>query len=398
MARIHDALARLMPWRAQGPTAAEMKASRAQRLVAIEHLGEPVWAPRDYASFAREGFMQNAIVYRSVRMVAEAAASIPLLLYDGATEIESHPFLDLVAHPSIDHTVADFFESWYGYLLVAGNAYVEAVGIDGRLRELHALRPDRMKVIPGSDGWPEGYDYTVGGRSVRLEGDAVDGVRRVLHLRLFHPANDYYGMSPIEAAASAIDIHNQAGRWNKALLDNSARPSGALVYAARDGNLTQEQFDRLKGELEAGFQGARQAGRPMLLEGGLDWKQIGMSPKDMDFVEARNAAAREIALAVGVPPMLLGIPGDNTYSNYQEASRSFWRQTVLPLVTRTSKAMSAWLAPAWGGRLELRPDLDAIEALSTERDQLWSRLEKASFLTSDEKRAAAGYGPANGAR
>ena len=113
----------------------------------------------------------------------------------------------------------------------------------------------------------------------------------------------------------------------------------------------------------------------------------------MDFVEAKNAAAREIALAFGVPPMLLGIPGDNTYSNYQEASRSFWRQTVLPLVNRTAKAMSMWLAPAWGGGLELRPDLDAIEALSGERDQLWARLEKASFLTVDEKRAAAGYGP-----
>ena len=131
----------------------------------------------------------------------------------------------------------------------------------------------------------------------------------------------------------------------------------------------------------------------MLLEGGLDWKQLSLSPKDMDFVEAKNAAAREIALALGVPPMLLGIPGDNTYSNYQEASRSFWRQTVLPLVVRTAKAMSAWLGPAWGGGLELRPDLDAIEALSSERDQLWARLGNASFLTADEKRAAAGYGP-----
>lgn len=392
MPRITDALARLMPWRAQGPLAAEAKASRAQSLVAIDRLGEPVWTPRDYGSFAREGFMQNAIVYRSVRMVAEAAASIPLLLYRGSEEIESHPLLDIVAHPSLDHTSADFFESWYGYLLVAGNAYVEAVGIDGRLRELHALRPDRMKVIPGADGWPEGYEYAVGGRSVRLAGDAVEGVRSVLHTRLFHPASDHYGMSPIEAAAAAIDIHNQAGKWNKALLDNSARPSGALVYSARDGNLTQEQFERLKGELEAGFQGARQAGRPMLLEGGLDWKQIGMSPKDMDFVEARNGAAREIALAIGVPPMLLGIPGDNTYSNYQEASRSFWRQTVLPLVNRTSKALSLWLSPAWGGGLELRPDLDAIEALSSERDELWTRIERASFLTIDEKRWAAGYG------
>ena len=100
-----------------------------------------------------------------------------------------------------------------------------------------------------------------------------------------------------------------------------------------------------------------------------------------------------VPLALGVPPMLLGIPGDNTYSNYQEASRSLWRQTVLPLVNRTAKAMSMWLAPAWGGGLELRPDLDAIEALSAERDQLWARLEKTTFLTADEKRAAAGYGP-----
>jgi HK97 family phage portal protein len=396
MARMREALARLMPWRAQGPAHVEAKASKAHRLVAIEQLGQPVWAPRDYAAFAREGFMQNAIVYRSVRMIAEAAATIPLLLYEGNRELDTHPLLDLVAHPSLDHTSVDFFESWYGYLLVSGNAYVEAVGIDGQLRELHALRPDRMRVIPGADGWPEGYDYTAGGRSIRLAGDVVDGVRNVLHVRLFHPANDYYGMSPIEAAASAIDIHNQASKWNKALLDNSARPSGALVYASREGQLTDEQFQRLKEELEAGFQGTRGAGRPMLLEGGLDWRPLSLSPKDMDFVEAKNCAAREIALALGVPPMLLGIPGDNTYSNYQEASRSLWRQTVLPLVVRTAKAMSNWLGPAWGGGLELRPDLDAIEALSSERDQLWTRLEKASFLDRDEKRWAAGYGTSPG--
>ena len=99
----------------------------------------------------------------------------------------------------------------------------------------------------------------------------------------------------------------------------------------------------------------------MLLEGGLDWKSMSLSPKVMDFIEAKHVAAREIALALGVPPMLLGIPGDNTYSNYQEATRTLWRQTVLPLVTRTAKALSAWLSPAWNERLDLRPDLDAIE-------------------------------------
>ena len=74
----------------------------------------------------------------------------------------------------------------------------------------------------------------------------------------------------------------------------------------------------------------------MVLEGGLDWKALGISPRDMDFVEAKNAAAREIALAFGVPPMLLGIPGDNTYSNLMEANRALWRQTIVPLVRRVA--------------------------------------------------------------
>ncbi len=384
------------------PEALSKKASAAGPLIAFESLRRPVWTPRDYTAFATEGFMQNAIVYRCVRMIAEATASVPLLLYAGDEEIEAHPLVDLIRQPNPFQVTPGFLETFCGFLLVSGNAYLEAVAIDGEIRELHVLRPDRIKIVPGSDGWPEAFDYTAAGRTVRLAGEVVDGVRTILHMRLFHPANDHYGMSPLEAAAQAIDLHNTASRWNKALLDNSARPSGAIVYTARDGNLTGEQIERLKSELEAGFQGSANAGRPLLLEGGLDWKAMSLSPKDMDFIEARHAAAREIALALGVPPMLLGIPGDNTYSNMAEAQRIFWRTTVLPLVGRVARSLSAWLAPAYemasatGARsgLELRPDLDAVEALAPEREALWSRLEKTSFLTTDEKRALAGFSPA----
>ncbi|MEM8553181.1 MAG: phage portal protein, partial [Pseudomonadota bacterium] len=145
--------------------------------------------------------------------------------------------------------------------------------------------------------------------------------------------------------------------------------------------------------LEDGYQGARNAGRPLLLEGGLDWKTMAMSPRDMDFIEAKNQAAREIALAFGVPPMLLGIPGDNTYANYREANRAFWRQTVLPLVNRTGQALSNWLGAAWPDTdLRLSYDADQIEALSAERDALWARVQAADFLTAEEKREAVGYG------
>jgi hypothetical protein len=180
------------------------------------------------------------------------------------------------------------------------------------------------------------------------------------------------------------------------LLDNAARPSGALVYSGGDGTLSEDQYERLKAELAESFSGSRNAGRPLLLEGGLDWKALSLSPKDMDFMEAKHGAAREIALAFGVPPLVLGIPGDATYANYQEANRSFWRQTVLPLAARTAQSLAHWLGPAWPGALRLEPDLDRIDALSVERGELWSRVGAADFLTRDEKRAAVGYGADEG--
>ncbi len=238
---------------------------------------------------------------------------------------------------------------------------------------------------------------------MRFADPGEGGLSPILHLAFFHPLNDHYGFAPIEAAATALDIHNAAGAWNKALLDNSARPSGALVYQAKEGgNLSTEQFERLKAELETSFIGAAHAGRPLLLEGGLDWKALSLSPKDMDFMAAKDGAAREIALAFGVPPMLLGIPGDNTYSNYQEANRAFWRQTVLPLCGRLAEALGR-LARA-GLRRKMATDAGCASGSTptrsrrcrSEREALWARVGAADFLTVNEKRAAVGYGPVEG--
>jgi HK97 family phage portal protein len=373
--------------------ARDSKASRAAKLLAMQSIGRPHWTARDAATLTREGYERNAVSHRCVRMVAEAAASVPWLVYEGRDESPDHPLLALVERPNPFDTSVSFIEAICANLLLYGNAYVEAVLLDGALRELHALRPDRMSVETGRNGWPSAYVYRAMGNEARYEMRG-DGVEPILHIRLFNPLDDHYGFAPLAAAQMAIDTHSAASFWNKALLDNSARPSGALVYAGPDGaHLSDAQFTRLKEELEENFSGAANAGRPLLLEGGLDWKALSLSPKDMDFAESKASAAREIALAFGVPPLLLGLPGDNTFNNYQEANRAFWRQTVLPLVSRVQKSFQAWLQPGFGA-FRLDYDADRLEALASERATEWARIGAAAFLTLDEQREALGYGPA----
>lgn len=375
----------------------ETKASAVGGMIAFHGAGRTVWSPRDEVSLTRSGYQENAVVFRCVRMVAEAAAAVPLQLSVGDEAMTDHPILELLAAPNGGQDGAGLLEALFGHMMLFGDAYLEAAALDdrGAPAELHTLRPDRVRIIPGQDGWPEAFEYRVGGRAHRF--DMTTETQPVLHLRGFHPLDDHYGMSPLEAAAAAIDIHNSAGKWSKGLLDNAARPSGALVYHGADGStLSDEQFRRIVEELEDGHQGARNAGRPMLLEGGLDWKPMGFSPSDMEFLKTKEAAAREIALAFGVPPQLLGLPGDNAYSNYQEANRAFYRQTILPLSRRVAAALAGWLGWRWGRKIRLTPNMEAIPALQAEREALWRRVSTADFLSPDEKRAMLGLPPRSG--
>jgi HK97 family phage portal protein len=347
----------------------------------------------------KNGFNQNPVGFRAVKLIAEAAASVPFVLQNAQERYETHPILCLLSRPNSAQGRGELLESLYGQLLLSGNAYLEAAGVASALpQELHVLRSDRMSLIPGADGWPVAYEYSVGGRKARF--DMTPEHAPICHFRNFHPLDDHYGLSPIQAAAQAIDVHNSASRWSKSLLDNAARPSGAIVVTGADGTgqLSGTQYDRLVNELETNHQGARNAGRPMLLEGGLDWKPMGFSPSDMEFQKTKEAAAREIAIAFGIPPMLLGIPGDATYANYQEANRAFYRLTVLPLAARVLGQMATWLSEMSGEDVTLKPDLDQIPALSVEREAQWRRVSEASFLNADEKRALLGLPPLMGNR
>src|ERR1700722_11249500 len=225
------------------------KTSATGAMIAWSNVGQPIWTPRRFENLAEEGFRKNVIAYRCVMQIATASSAIPWLLYDEAgEEIDRHPLLDLLRCPNPLQDGVSFLESVYAYLEIAWNAYIEAVRpADNQAPvELYVLRPDRIRVVPGPAGLPQGYQYSVNGQVTTWPADPVTGASNILHLKKFHPLDDWYGMAPMEAAQVSVDQHNAAGAWNQALLLQGARPSGALVYAPKDGpaTLTDEQVER----------------------------------------------------------------------------------------------------------------------------------------------------------
>ena len=191
----------------------EQKASASAKVMAMASAGRAAWSPRDSVSLTRNGFLGNPVGFRCVRLISEAAAAVPVLCQDAERRYEFHPLLTLLSRPNAGQTRAEMFEALIAQMMLSGNAYLEAVLPEegGLPLELHVLRSDRMSVVPGADGWAAAYDYAVGNRKHRFAAELV------CHFRTFHPSDDHYGLAPLQAAATAMDVHNAASRWSKAL-------------------------------------------------------------------------------------------------------------------------------------------------------------------------------------
>src|SRR5690606_22656739 len=121
--------------------------------------GEARWTRRDYAALAHEGYMRNPVAHRAIRLIAEAAAAIPWVVYEGEMELDEHPLTELLARPNHAQAGPSFMEALYGHLLLSGNAFVERVETETGARELHLLRPDRVTVLADVKGWPVALEY-----------------------------------------------------------------------------------------------------------------------------------------------------------------------------------------------------------------------------------------------
>lgn len=342
---------------------------------------DEVGFPGSYETQFEEIYRKNPVGQRSVRLISGLLGMLTIDAIEGDGAAAA-----LVTRQGLMERIG-------AALLLNGNAYVQLLAdADERPAELVLLRPERVSVVCDERGWTTGYLYRARANSSRIGAEDALGRMQVAHIRALSPRDDHYGMGCMDAAIAAASVHNRASKWNKGLLDNAARPSGALSYEPADGAaLSSEQFDRLKDELDREFSGTRNAGRPLLLEGGLKWQALSLTPADMDFVALKEGAARDIALAFGVPPVLVGLPGDATYANAREAGRALYRQTILPMAARVLAELSAMLSD-WMGPVRLAVDTDQISELADDRAALWQAVGAADFLSEAEKREMVGFG------
>ena len=360
-----------------------------------------------YADLANEGYLKNAVVYRCVNEISKGASAVPFILKFGDNIVEQHPLIDLLNRPNPLQSYSEFFNSLYGYLLLSGNSYVLKVGPDnGPPNELHQLRPDRLTIKGGGNPIPDRYEYTIGGKVQAIyQVDQDTGDSDLKHIKLWNPLDDYYGCSPLAAAAVEVDQHNMSSKHNVNLLSNGARPSGAVIFKPKDDqgfpvNLTESQRQQLLTDLNNRFSGTNNAGRPLLLEGDFDWKEMGLSPKDMDFLNLKHLSATDIAMCFGVPSQLVGVPDAQTYANVAEARLALYEETIIPYLRKISSDLNEWLVPMFGENLTLEFDIDAIPALSERRRRLYENVTSAvreGIMTRNEARERIGLDPVEGA-
>lgn len=355
----------------------------------------PLWGMgKKFEDYAKEGFEKNVVVYRAIDKTAKAVANIPIYVKSvRGKRDDSSALLKLIQSPNLMQTGNDLMEAVAGYYMLAGNSYFEKTMLSGnRVGEIYCLRPDRMSIVPGPFGIPDRYEFSIANEEpVKFPVDPLRGESDILHLKQFNPTNDWYGMAPLSAGAFAVDQHNETMQAMQAMLQNGMVPSGALVS---DEELGDASYKRLKEDLDSRT-GTRNNGRPLLLENGLKWEQMGVSPDNMMMIDTKYSSARDIALALGVPPLLLNIPGDSTYSNYKEARLAHYEETVIPLAEYIIDSLNRWLSPMFGGH-KLALDLDKIPAIYEKRLQLWEMANKSNDLTINERRAMKGYEPKEG--
>lgn len=359
----------------------------------------------DYNANLKDAYFSNPVVYFCVNLIATLATQPRWELYvDGkeVTNITSTEYgkalFAFIQRPNEKQTLRDFISNYIIHDYLAGETFMYRYPNNKALNrgngKVILLEPSNMEIKDDK------YIFT-NKDNKRMEIPLVnsDKTKDILHRASWHPTSNR-GFSSLTPAWIAIQNMNAALQWNASTLKNSARLSMVAIQKESTipntkQTLTPEQQKRLQEDLSR-FASPQGRGKPFVLSGDWDIKELGQSNADLEFIKGLESMSRLIALSFGVDPILLSLPGDSTYSNKKEANAAVFKMVVLPKLEMMKDDITNWFSELYGidKQVEIRLNMDDVVCLESDREKLWSRQKDAvDILTIDERRLLLGFEP-----
>lgn len=357
--------------RATLPPGARQKAIvQAGELVAATVAGRPVW-PEWNAERAIESAKKIPLIYRSIRTYAESVASVPLVVERLAPSGDWEPFPEhdlqaLVNQPEESQDQSQWMEWIVWQVLVTGNSLTRKLLASRRETGAAAPKLLGLQTRIGSSGWApvitaegelESFMYRTSGKRKQYPAPEM------VHFYLTNPANPFWGLSPMVAAAKIIDTDQAAVEWNRNALEN--RQVSDLIYINKDGALTPSTYNEARAAILAQHQGARNARHPVVAGGNWEVQNLSSSAAEMDFIESRRFYREEQLSVYSMPPVMAGFFDNATLANAEVSRKLYWIDGVLPVCRRLERCLTRSLVPHFGdlGSLRLAFDTSGVSAL-----------------------------------
>jgi HK97 family phage portal protein len=338
------------------------------------------------------GFKLNAVASACIKLKAKAATNGAILrvykrMRNGEKrEITNHWLLKVLQRPNPFLSAYELWELTHIFSDTSGNCFWELVRRanhpSAEVVEIYPMRPDRVEIIPDSKNLIAGYVYKVAGREVRFE------PWEVLHFKRPNPLNDFWGASPLEPIARELGIDNEANDFTETFFKNNGVPYGLLIK--EDKRVTEAEAKRTRLRFFNWFKGKMRF-VPPVIGNGLKFMPLSLDFQKMDVKTLRSISEARICGAFGVDPVLVsayvGIELGGKYSNYQEARRHLWEETLIPELRRLESKITSQLLVTEGLFCEF--DLSGVEALQENANDNATRavsLFQAGIYTLNEAR------------
>ena len=332
-------------------------------------------------------------VYTCIFAIASHLAAVPIKFYR-ITEVGkkedvpmNHPVYRTFAKPNPWMSWYDLMEGTMTFLEINGNGYWEIEPDEqGNPVNFYLLRSDRMRPVPHPKNRVRGYVY-----EPSLDSRIPFNPEQILQFRYFNPKSEVLGMSPMTAAIAALTSDFYAVGNMKDVFKNASRVEGVLEA---EGTLSEGAYKRVKENWAKSFKGVGKTHRTAILEEGLKFHEVSLSPKDMEFILQRKFSREEILAVYGVPPVIVGLMEDTSWANAREQRREFWTGTLIPKGNKVESAINVELMPRLYEGIYMEFDLKGITALSEDLEKQATRLSNLvsrGILTINDARRIMGY-------